>query len=107
LAKSLVKKVTEEAESASEIEAPSEFSDSGDNRRQEVGVRKMLNSTLIKAAMKNRRSTNERKEEDEDSIMIKISEWEEMFELIKIVYVEMKEVVRRLHLISKKRPRNK
>jgi hypothetical protein len=76
LARSPIKKATEKVESASEIEASSEYSDSGDNRMQEVGVNRKLNRTLIKTAMKNRKSTKERKEEEGGNIMIKISEWE-------------------------------
>jgi hypothetical protein len=48
-----------------------------------------IDLVLIKAVMKSRRSTNERKEEGRDSVMIKISEWEEMLELIKTVYLEI------------------
>jgi hypothetical protein len=48
--------------------------------------------------------TKEMMHEKEDTIPIKIGEWKEMIKTIRIVFEDIKTVMRRLHLISKEDP---
>jgi hypothetical protein len=58
---------------------------------------------LIRTAtekQKNTTNTKESMEEEEDNIIIKIGEWEEMIKTIRDVFLNIKGLVGRLHLIS-------
>ena len=86
----------DKAASTSELDTPAEMSDSGS---EAAAPRECLR----RKAMANR-ATAETKCNDEDSIVIKMSEWKAMTEIITEVFREIQCIGSRLYLMSKKDP---
>ena len=84
----------ETAASTSELDTPAEMSDSG----SEAAVTR---ECLRRKVMMNR-ATAENKSNDEDSIVIKMSEWKAMTEIIREVFREIQGIGNGLYLTSKK-----
>jgi hypothetical protein len=64
-----------------------------------------LRESKHKAAMQTSRSAVVRDQNVEDCIVVKPTEFEEMVELMRGAYEDLKNALRRLHLISKKDPK--
>ena len=94
LARSQSNATRDEAASTSELDTPAEMSDSG----SEAAVTR---ECLRRKVMMNR-ATTENKSNDEDSIVIKMSEWKAMTEIIREVFREIQGIGNRLYLMSKK-----
>jgi hypothetical protein len=67
---------------------------SGNKKQKEPLIR------MATEKQKNTTNTKESMEEEEDNIIIKIGEWEEMIKTIRDVFLNIKGLVGRLHLIS-------
>ena len=96
LARSQPRATSDEAASTSELDTPAEMSDSGS---EAAAPRECLR----RKAMANR-ATAETECNDEDSIVIKMSEWKAMTEIITEVFREIQYIGRRLYLMSTKDP---
>ena len=94
LTRSLSQATRGEAASTSELDTPAEMSDSGS---EAAAPRECLR---MKAMMN--RATAENKSNDEDSIVVKMSEWKAMTEIIGEVFREIQGICNRLYLTSKK-----
>ena len=94
LARSQPMATRDEAASTSELETPAEMSDSG----SEAAASR---ECLRRKAMANRAAA-ENKSNDEDSIVIKMSEWKAMTEIITEVFREIQGIGNRLYLMCKK-----
>ena len=94
LARSQSKATRDEAASTSELDTSADMSDSG-------GEAAVTRECLRRKAMMNR-ATAENKSNDEDSIVIKVSEWKAMTEIIREVFREIQGIGNRLYLTSKK-----
>ena len=94
LARSQPGATRDEAASTSEPDTPAEMSDSGS---EAAAPREWLR----RKAMANR-ATAETEGNDEDSIVIKMSEWKAMTEIITEVFREIQHIGSRLYLMSKK-----
>ena len=94
LARSQPGATRDEAASTSEPDTPAEMSDSGS---EAAAPREWLR----RKAMANR-ATAETEGNDEDSIVIKMSEWKAMTEIITEVFREIQYIGSRLYLMSKK-----